>query len=441
MMRRLVGLLLLLVLTPASLAMAPIQRWQTANGAWVYFVPAPEVPMLDVRVVFAAGSARDGDNPGLATLTAAMLDEGTESLKADDFHAAMEATGANFGAGSGLEMASLSLRTLSEAASRDAAYALLAAVLRQPRFSAEPFARQRSLLLSGLQSEQESPGAIADHAYMRALYGQHPFGSPGAGTLASVQAISLPMVKAFHGRYFVATNARLIFVGDASRAEIERLAEQLSQAVPAGAPAPPLPVVHPQPASAQHIAFDSAQTHVLLGELGIARGDPDHFALILGNHVLGGNGVVSVLFKEVREKRGLSYSVNSHFEPLGLRGPFTASLQTRGEQQAEAVALLRREIALFVDNGPDPKALEEARQNLLGDFPLRLDGNGKILDNLTMMAFYGLPLDYLDTWRDKIKAVTLTDVRAALKRHLHPEAMTLVTVGREPPKAGTPAHP
>lgn len=418
-----------LLASPAQ-AMAPIQRWTSATGAQVYFVPAPELPMLDLRLLFAAGSVNDGAHPGLAALTAAMLDEGTETSTADEFHAAVEATGASMAAGAALETASVSLRTLSDPPTRDAALGLMQTLLAAPRFEPQAFARQQALLLTGLKQETESPGTQADQLFMRTLYAAHPYGVPPEGTVAGVSSLTLPMVKAFYDQFYVAHNAILILVGDLDRPGAERLAEALTRQLKPGKPAPPVPAVVAQPARQSHLEFDSEQTHLIVGQIAIPRGHPDHFALVLGNHVLGGNGVVSRLFGEVREKRGLSYAVESHFEPLAQPGPFVASLQTRGEQRDEAVTLLKGEIARFVTEGPTAAELEDARRNLLGGFPLRIDNNAKILENLSMIAFYKLPLDYLDTWRDNLAAVTLAEVKAAVQRHLKPDAMSVITVGR-----------
>ena len=181
-------------------AMPSIQQWTTTNGARVLFVAAPEIPMLDVRVVFAAGSARDGEHPGLAGLTSALLEEGTRELPAPEFDAALEATGAQMGASSLRDMAWLSLRTLSAPTQRASALALFAQLLHSPRFVAADFERQRQRQLSGLRQEKESPGILARQTFLAALYGDHPDGRPSAGTLASVAALTGPELEAFYAQ-------------------------------------------------------------------------------------------------------------------------------------------------------------------------------------------------------------------------------------------------
>ena len=177
------------------------------------------------------------------------------------------------------------------------------------------------------------------------------------------------------------------------------------------------------------IEHPSSQVHILLGQPGIRRGDPDYFPLYVGNHILGGGGFVSRLYEEVREKRGLSYGAYSYFSPRRGLGPFTASLQTRADQQAQALQVMRETIRAFIERGPTPEELEAAQKNISGGFPLRLDSNSKILGYIAMIGFYDLPLNYLDTFIDKVNAVTIEEIRDAFKRRLHPERFVTVLVG------------
>ena len=420
----------LLSVSPASLALV-ISEWTTTNGARVLFTPAPELPMFDLEVLFDAGSLRDGDLPGLAAFASALLDEGTTRLDADAFHAAIDDTGAILGADVASQYSTVSLRSLASVAERDAALGLLCEMLASPRFEPAAVTRQRQRMRVGLQRLAQSPAHLGDQAFTQALYGGHPYAAPAYGTDESLARIDRAALVAFQQRYLVARNALILIVGALDRATAEAMAERVSSALPAGEPAPPIPPVPPQPAPVtQHIVFASEQTHIFLGQLGIARDDPDYFPLLIANHVLGGDGVVSRLFDEIRERRGLSYSVDSHFEPMRFPGPFVAGLQTGTDQAAEAVQVLREVIRDYVANGPTAAALEDARRNLIESFPMRLENNARILDNLALIGFYHLPLDYLDRYVGYLKAVTLEQARAALQRHLQPDRMTLVTVGR-----------
>ncbi len=432
-MRRLARLLVICCLgglasgAPAS---PGIEQWTTANGAAVYFVAAPEIPMLDVRLVFAAGSARDGAQAGVAALTSDLLDEGTASLPADEFHTRLEATGAVLGSGSLREMAWVSLRTLTAEPQRSTATALLGQLLESPRFDDEAFTRQRDQALAGLKRELESPAALGQRAYYRALFGDHPYGRPPEGTLDSLGQLTRANVEAFYRRHYVAKNLTIAIVGALTRADAEVLADRLASTLAAGEAAPALPPLPAYAPVTEHLEFASSQSHVFVGQRGLAREDPDYFPLVVANHVLGGNGVVSLLFEEIREQRGLSYSVESHFEPMGLSGPFVATLQTSGEQLTAAVNLLHEQIALFTAQGPGEAEFEAAKRNLVGGFPLRIDNNSKIVENLAVIGFYRLPLDYLDTYTRKVEAVTRKQAAEAFKRRIDPTRLVQITVGR-----------
>ena len=417
--------------TTVGVAASPaIEHWTTDRGVAVYFVAAPEIPMLDVRLVFAAGSARDGAQPGIAALTNDLLTEGTATLSPDEFHGRLDATGAILGSGSLRDMAWLSLRTLTREPQRATALGLLADLLRAPRFDEAVFSRQRDQSLAGLKRALESPGTLGSRAFFRALYGAHPYGSPPEGTAESLARLTLADLRDFHARHYVARNLTLAIVGALSRDEAAALAETLSAALPEGAPAPALPPLPAYAPVTEHIEFSSAQSHVFVGQRGLAREDPDYFPLLVANHVLGGNGVVSLLFDEVREKRGLSYSVESHFEPMALNGPFVASLQTSGEQLDEALAVLRTTLADYVAKGPDQAAFDAAKRNLVGGFPLRIDNNSKLVENLAVIGFYRLPLDYLATYTRKVEAVTLDEATDAMRRRIDPARLVQITVGQ-----------
>ncbi len=179
-----------------------------------------------------------------------------------------------------------------------------------------------------------------------------------------------------------------------------------------------------------HVDFPSIQSHVMLGLTGMRRGDPDYFPLLVGNHALGGNGLVSILFEEVRNKRGLSYSVSSAFVAMSEAGPFVASLMTDRKQQEEALDVLRATITRFVQDGPPPAAIEAAKRNLIDGFPLRIASNRQTVEYIALIGFYDLPLDYLDTFASKVAAVTPEAVKDAFARRVSPDRLTTVVVGR-----------
>lgn len=407
-----------------------IQHWTTANGARVYFVAAPELPMVDIRVVFDAGSARDGKQPGLAMLTNGMLEEGAGKLSADDIAARFDSLGSRISTSSERDMAVASLRSLTKPSLLDPAMDTFALLLSQPTVPANALERVRKQMLIGLQAEQQSPGDIARKAFYHTLYGSHPYGIHPSGTVASIKAMTRKDVLDFHHRYYVGRNAVVAIVGAVTRDEAAHLAEQAVGKLPAGEAAPALPPASPlKQAVDKHIQYPSAQSHVLMGQLGVYRGDPDYFPLYVGNHVLGGSGLVSRLSEEVREKRGLSYSVYSYFLPMRKKGPFVLGLQTRTASEAEALKVLRQTLDRFTKEGPTQEELQAAKKNITGGFPLKIDSNSDILGYIAMIGFYRLPLNYLDTFNRHIESVTTEQIRDAFARRVHPDKMVTITVG------------
>ncbi|MCP5425632.1 MAG: insulinase family protein [Gammaproteobacteria bacterium] len=411
-------------------AIPPIQHWNTDNGVRVYFVASPGLPMVDLQLVFDAGSARDGDKPGLAQLVNILMDSGTKTLSADAVAERFDNVGAQLGSGAERDMAWITLRSLSAAEYLEPAVDTLASLLKEPAFAQESLERERNRLIAAVQQGEQSPATIAERAFYKALYGDHPYASPPEGTEASLRSLTREDIQAFHARYYVAANAVLAIVGDLDRSQAESLANKLVGELPKGEPAPALPEVKPlTQARVARIPYPSSQAHVLIGQVGIRRGDPDYFSLYLGNHVLGGNGLVSRLADEVREKRGLSYSTYSYFALMRQAGPFVIGLQTRVDQVDQAVQVATDTLRGLVANGPKPESLEEARQNITGGFALRLDSNGKIVQYLAMIGFYDLPLDYLQTFPGQIEAVTQAQVDDALKRRIDPDKLLTVIVG------------
>jgi zinc protease len=426
--------LLLAGLAPSVQATPQIRQWTLDNGARVLFVESHEIPMLQITAVFDAGAARDRvEKSGLAALTNRLLREGAGKLNADEIAVAFEDKGAEFATDSQRDMAIASLRSLSDRDLLQPAVKLFAQVLAAPTFPPESLERERQRALIGLQQNAQSPGDQANIAFYRSLYGTHPYAQRPEGTKAGLEAIERDDLLAFHRQYYVGSNAILAIVGDTSIREARRIARHVLGALPKGEHAAALPpVAEPDPGvdgKPQHIAFPSTQSHILMGEVGMSRNDPDYFPLYVGNYVLGGSGLVSRLSDEVREKRGLSYSVYSYFVPMRERGPFSMGLQTRNKESEHALQVMRDTLDKFVADGPTEKELADAKKNLSGGFPLRLDSNGKIADNLAMIGFYGLPLDYLDTYIDRVEAVTVQQVRDAFKRRIHPAHMVTVIVG------------
>ncbi len=413
-------------------AIPTIQHWQTDNGARIYFVPAPDLPMVDIEVVFDAGSARDAEKPGLAVLTNGLLNEGAGGYSANQIAEYFDNLGAGFSNTVNRDMATVSLRSLTEPQLLQPAIKMFALLLAQPDFNKVAFERVRQQMLVNLKYQEQSPGTIAEKQFYRAVFGSHPYSSLSTGTFESVAHLTPEVVKNFYNRYYVANNAVVAIVGALDRKAAEVLAARIVNQLPIGKPPIALPpVVALTQAKTIAIDYPSTQTHLLIGQPGIARGDPDYFSLYVGNYILGGSGLVSRLAEEVREKRGLVYSIYSYFAPQHVAGPFILSLKTRNDQTVQALAIVQKTLKTFVEEGPSEVELQKAKQGITGSFPLRIKSNSDIIGYLSVIGFYQLPLDYLHNFNRQIEAVSLKKIQEAFKRRLHLEQLVTVTVGQK----------
>lgn len=412
-------------------AQPTIEHWETDNGARVYYVQAPELPMVDLRVALDAGSARDGEHHGLAALTARMLERGTANRDEEVIAEELEAVGAELSVSAGRDTASVSLRSLARDEVLDGAMDVFAEVLARPTFPEAAFERERRRTLVGIERSQQDPGSVADKTFQQTLYGDHPYAHPVRGRKATVEPLEREQLAAFHERYYVAANAVVAIVGDVDRRRAEELAERATAGLEQGEAAKALPEVPAlEEARTEHVDFPAGQVHLLAGQPGMARGDDDYWALFVGNHILGGSGFGSRIMDEIREERGLAYSAYSYFQPRARKGPFIMGLQTRSDQAGEAEEVLRETLERFIEEGPTEKELQRSRDNLVGGFPLRIDSNSKILGYLAMLGFHELPLDYLDRFVENIEAVSAEDIRDAFQRRVDPDRLLVVTVGR-----------
>jgi len=421
----------LLVFSGAAQAVPPIQHWTLANGARVYFVESHELPMVQLRVVFDAGASREPPGKeGLARLTAGLLREGAGSLDAERIAATLDGLGAELGGDVSRDMAEIHLRSLAERELRAPAIDVLRQMLIAPTFPEASLERERARSLVRLQQALQSPGEVAGRAFSQALYGAHPYARHPDGSEAGLKAVTRDAIVEFYRRHYVGAHAVLALVGDLRSDEARALAQHLLGDLPAGSALPALPpVAERAKVERKTLQHPSSQTHILMGQPGMTRTDPDYFPLLVGNHILGGGGLVSRLSDEIRERRGLSYSVHSYFTPLRERGPFVVGLQTENARRKEAETVMRRTVAEFVAQGPTETEFDAAKKNLSGGFPLRIDSNRKIADYLAMVGFHRLPLSYLDDFIARVEAVTAEQVRDAMRRRLRVDTMLTVVVG------------
>ena len=415
----------------AANATLPIQHWQTTSGARVLFVETHDLPMLDLAVDFPGGTGRDApDKSGAAALTLSLMRSGAAALGEDEISERLANIGADMSGRLDMDRSGYGLRTLSSPRERDEAIGLLAAVLQKPTFPQQIFEREQQRTLAGLKEAQTRPEVLAEREFRHLLYGGHPYSQRGSGEVETVAKLRREDLVEFYRRHFTAGDAVVSMIGDLTRSEAGAIAEQLTASLNhRSQPLPPLaPIAELKTANTSRISHPATQAHILIGQPGIKRLDPDYFPLFLGNYVLGGGGFSSRLNEEIRQKRGYAYSTYSYFNPLSQAGPFQIAVQTRKDQAEDALKVAQETLARFVAEGPTQQELDAAKQNIIGGFPLRIDSNKKIQDYLSIIGFYRLPLTYLDDFPIQIEKVTLEQIKEAWRRRIRPERMATVVV-------------
>lgn len=425
----------LLAFAPAIAAHAgvAIQHWQAKSGAKVLFVENHDLPMLDVAVWFDAGSRRDvAEKSGRAGLVSDMMERGAGGMSEEEIAKRLANVGAQMGSSFDRDRAGYSLRTLSSAHEREEALGVLAAVLQKPDFPEAVLQREKQRLIAALKEAETKPEKIAEKAFFKAVYGDHPYALPENGEVATVAALDRHDLVNFYRNHYAAARAVVVLIGDVKRDEAAAIAERLTAELPpapaSAAAEPPIPAPHGQTVRLPHPA---SQAHILMGEPGMQRIDPDYFPLLVGNYVLGGGGFDSRILNEIRQKRGLAYSAYSYFIPYQQPGPFEIGMQTKKDDAEVALKVLRETVARFIKDGPTEAELQQAKNNIVLGFPLRIDSNRKLLDFLGVIGFYDLPLTFLDDYPKAVARVTVADVRDAFRRRISLERMVTVVVGAE----------
>jgi zinc protease len=419
------------VIALSAHAAVDIKHWQTSEGAQVYFVENHDLPILDLSVNFPAGSARDtAEKSGLAGVTRYMMSLGAAGMSEEVITNQFADIGAVLGGSFDMDMAAYQLRTLSS--EQDKALDTFMKVLHQPDFPQAVLEREKARIISSLKESDTQPDSIAEKAFMKALYGSHPYSLDGSGEVDTISKIGTEDLRHFYQTYYTAKSAVIALIGDLTEAQARKISQEIASGLPqtpaVGAIANVQALTKP---TLLEIPHPATQAHILVGQPGIQRGDPDYFALYVGNYILGGGGFVSRLTEEVREKRGLVYSVYSYFMPMAEKGPFEIGLQTKKEQANEALKLVNETVANFVNKGVTEAELKAAKDNIIGGFPMRIDSNRKILSYLSVIGFYKLPLTYLDDFNKEIAKVTTKQINDAFKRKVKTDTFATVIVGAQ----------
>ena len=425
-------LLLFLLLTSNVYAKLNIQHWHTPEGAKVLFVQTKGLPIVDISAVFDAASSRDGEHYGLATLTNNLMGTATQYHNEEQIIHAFESLGAQFSSSSLKDMSLISLRTLSREPVLRKSLNIFTEVITQPNFKQRYLTRAKRQTLQSIRASKQSPASVASTAFNKAVFGEHPYAHETIGTQSTIKEITTQDVKRHYQQFYVAKNLTIALVGDISRAKAKQIARQISHGLNMGEKTKTNPVVKPlKQAQTLHIDFPSKQTHLRIGQTGINRTHPDYYSFYLGNHILGGSGLTSLLSDEIREKKGLAYSVYSYFSKMQSNGTFVMNLQTKNIQANKAKDIAIQALNDFINQPLDKQRLQDAKDNIIGGFALETASNANILTYLSVIGFYDLPLDYLNTFTDKIKNISAQAIQTAFKKLIHTDKLVVVSVGQK----------
>lgn len=434
MKKRLLNSLILLVgfFCMSANASNKIDYWQTQNNVPVYFVAKEGIPMVDVAVVFSAGSARDSKQWGIAALTAAMLGEGTTTKNADDIAQGFGSIGAQFSANAGRDFATVHLRTMTEKQYFEPAVSLYAEILSQTRFDSASVNRVKKQVISGIKLDAQDPANVAEKELYQSIYGDQPYAHPVSGTEATVAALTPADITRFYQQFYVNGNAKIVIVGDLAKPDAESLANKIAVSLRVGEQAMPIPVAKQVAKNANKtVVMKTSQSAVLMGELGPDYSDPTYFDLLVANSILGGPSLSSLLMKEVRDNNGYTYGVYSDFSRLVGKGLFKVDLKVRAEKAQAAKELTVEVLKKYWQQGPTQQQLDDAKAHLIGGFPIKIASNSAVLANVALIAAVGLPLDYLEKYTTQVNAVTVVSAKKAFQRAVDTSQLDTVVVGNQ----------
>jgi zinc protease len=406
----------------------PAERRTLPNGALLIVSEQHALPLVVMQILVDAGSRRDPHGKeGLAALTADLLTEGTKTRTASQISEAADFIGATLDAAADTDSASLNLTVLSK--DLDTGLDLVTDILLRPTFPDAEVARRREATLATMKANEDDPGNVAQRAFLKALFGNEPYGHPVIGTPDAVRQLTRSDLISFYAAHYRPERAIITVAGDISAADIT---ERLQTALQTWARSATAPFDYPgaAPTAAKTVAVQKpiSQANIVLGHRGIARDNPDYYALTVMNFILGGGGFSSRLLDNIRTKGGLAYSVGSVFTVNKAPGSFEVVMQTKNASANDAIQRACAEVERIRREPVGDDELTDAKRYLTGSFPLRLDTTTKIAAFLTQVEFFNLGSEYADTYAQRINAVTKEDVLRVARQYLHPDALELVVV-------------
>lgn len=415
-------------------AAVDIQRWTTTEGTQILLVERHQNPVIDMEISFkGAGSVSNPDKKGqVAEFTAMLLTDGTQTLDEEAFNEKTNDIASNIGSDSAQESASLAFRSLSQADHIRQTLALANESLRAPRFDVAVFERRQKQAVTALQQQETTPDFTAERAFTKLAYPTHPYGKGAYVTADSLKAVTLDDIRAFHRSHYGKDNAVVAIVGDVGRHQAEKMVQAVLKGLPAKSTViHNIPTVEKQTAQRLDIPFAGEQAQIIMGMPLIKRNDPDYYALVAGNYILGGGGFDSRLMKVLRDQKGYTYGVYSSLAPMSEAGLFRIAYSTQKKNTQASLADAQAVIETFIAEGPTEAELQQAKANIIGSFPLRFDSNSKLLNYLSLIGINQLKSSYLEDYPKAIQQLTVKQVKEAWQRRVKFRDLHIVVVGAQ----------
>jgi len=433
-----VGLAMTAMMSTPSHAAAKIQHLISPGGIEAWFVQDATVPLVAMEFAISGGAAQDpADKSGVGNMVAGLIDEGSGDLDSKTFHERLDRRAIELSFSVTRDYFRGSMRMLKD--NRDEAFDLLRMSLTSPHFDSADVERIRTQILSGLRRDTSNPSALASRKFLQIAFGDHPYGRPSNGSLESVPNITIADLKDYASRVLAKENLRIAVVGDIDAASLGRLLDQTFGALPAKASLTPVPDIEAtRPPLREFIPLDVPQTVVMFGGPGIRRNDPNFMSAFVVNHILGGGALSSRLYREVREKRGLAYSVYDSLLWMEHSALFIGNTGTRADRAGETVDAVNTEVRRMAEDGPTQEELDEAKSYIKGSRMLSLDTSSKLASAMLQYQLDRLPIDYFEKRNAVVAAVTLADAKKAAQK-LWGRGLLTVIVGRAPQAAAQPA--
>ena len=429
--------LIIMILPNITQANIEISEYETSNGIKVLYSKSENIPMIDIKITFDAGSNRDGNLKGLSMLTHNLLDEGTTKLSAEEIASSFESTGAVFNTSVNKDKSSISLRSLADKKYLGPSLKTFLNILSDSTFPQKELSLQKDRTVSTIIEDESDPSDISMNLFFKEIYKNYAYGYPSIGEKSIIKNISRKDIINFYKNNLNQKTAKIAIVSSLSKKDVEALSEKISKSLERKDILVDKNTIQLKKDNKEkyiYKKFNSEQAHIYIGGLAIKRGAKNHLPLYVGNYIFGGSGFSARLMQELRVKRGYTYGVYSYIYPMKNIGPFVIGIETKSEQAQISVELIHNMLQEFIENGPTNEEIKHAKEAIINGFPLRVDSNSDILNYLSMINYYDLPMDYLAKFTENISKITKKDIISAFKEEIDYKNLTTLVVGNEKAK-------